>query len=109
MVVNIITPDDLQTFKEGLLEDLKHMLEQQKTTPGRRYLKADEVQRLLKVSPRTMHRYRVEGNLPYTRIHGIYYYDYADIQTLIEKNKTAQPARGRLLPGEEPTRKRRKK
>jgi hypothetical protein len=105
MVVNIITPDDLQSFKAGFLEELVQILEQQKTTSARKYLKAHEVCRLLKISPRTLHRYRADGSLPYTRIRGTYYYDNTDIQRLIEENKIQQPRRGQLLPGE-PTRKR---
>jgi hypothetical protein len=110
MVVNILTPDDLQAFKEGLLEDLARLLEQHKTpTPaGRKYLKSHEVRRLLKISPSTMQRFRKNGSLPYTLIGGTYYYDAADIERLIADNKITQPRRGRLLPGEEPERKRRK-
>jgi hypothetical protein len=109
MVVNILTPDDLQAFREGLLEDLARLLEQHKTTaPGRRYLKSHEVRRLLKISPRTMTRLCGSGALPYAQIGRTHYYDAADIERLIADNKITQPRRGRLLPGEAPERKRKK-
>ena len=109
MIINIITPDDLQAFREGLLEDIAGILERQKKIPPPpKWLKAKEVQQLLKISPRTLHSMRAKGTLTYTRIGLTYYYDYADIQKMIEENRTRQSVRGGLLPGEEPYRKRRK-
>jgi hypothetical protein len=109
MIINIITPDDLQAFKESLLTDITGIIERQKIPPKSRWLKPKEVQQLLKISSRTLHRMRVKGTLPYTQIGATYYYDPVDIQKMIEENRTRQPARGGLLPGEEPYRKRRKK
>jgi hypothetical protein len=108
MIVNMITPDDLQAFKEGFLEELVDMLKQQKTTPAPRWLKADDVRRVLKISPHTLQTLREQGTLPYTKIGGIYYYDPEDISRMLEEKKTRQPTRGTLLPGEESERKRRK-
>jgi hypothetical protein len=109
MVVNLITTDDLQTFKEGFLEDLVSLIEQQKTTPARRWLKGDDVRRYLQISPHTLQLLREQGELPYTKMGGTYYYDFVDLRRILLEKKTTKPERGRLLPGEEPHRKRKKK
>jgi hypothetical protein len=105
MIINIITPDDLEAFKKSLLEDLVKIVEQ-KTSASNKWLKADDVLRTLKISPNTLHRLREQGTLPYTKIGGTYYYDFDDIKKVLDENKIHK--RGGLLPGEEPERKRRK-
>jgi hypothetical protein len=104
MAVNITTKD-LQTFKEGLLEELVNILEQRKTTPGRKWLRTHDVMRFLQISYHSLQKAREEG-LPYSRIGGVFYYDFDDIRRVLEQNKIR--SRGGLLPGEEPFTKRRK-
>lgn len=87
MAANIITPEDLQSFKKELVEELKNMLVQRHSTPARRWLKSHEVRRLLTVSPGTLQNLRVNGSLPFTKIGGVIYYDYEDIQKMLSKHK----------------------
>jgi len=88
MIANIITFDDLQTFKQDFLEELIAVLEQRQTTPARKWLKSHEVRRLLTISPNTLQNLRERGDLPYTKIGGVIYYDYDDIKKMLDHHKT---------------------
>lgn len=87
MAANIITPEDLQSFKIELLEEIQKLLSQRQTTPARKWLKSHEVRRLLTLSPGTLQNLRINGTLPFTKIGGVIFYDYDDIQKMIESNK----------------------
>lgn len=87
MSANIITPEDLQSFKIELLEEIQKLLSQRQTTPARKWLKSHEVRRLLTLSPGTLQNLRINGTLPFTKIGGVIFYDYDDIQKMIEENK----------------------
>jgi hypothetical protein len=90
MAATIITPEDLQHFKQGLLADIQRLLSQRQITPARRWLKSNEVRRLLLVSPGTLQNLRVNGTLPFSKVRGIIFYDYEDIQRMIERCKRNQ-------------------
>lgn len=87
MAANIITPEDLQSFKIELLEEIQKLLSQRQTTPARKWLKSHEVRRLLTLSPGTLQNLRINGTLPFTKIGGVIFYDYDDIHKMIEENK----------------------
>lgn len=50
-------------------------------------MKSHEVRRLLKISPGTLQTLKNSGTIPLTKIGGINFYDYDDIQRLLEKGK----------------------
>jgi hypothetical protein len=88
MVVNIITLEDLQKFKKELIEEVKNLLaERSGTTPLRKWLKSHEVRRLLTISPGTLQHLRINGKLPFTKIGGVIYYNYDDIQKMLQDNR----------------------
>lgn len=87
MAASIITTEDLQSFKKELIEEFTNLLAQRHTTPARRWLKSHEVRRLLTISPGTLQNLRVNGSLPYTKIGGVIYYDYEDIQKMLQEHK----------------------
>jgi hypothetical protein len=87
MAATIITPEDLQNFKQELLTEIQKILSQRQTTPARKWLKSNEVRRLLLLSPGTLQNLRVNGTLPFTKIGGVIFYDYDDIQKMIEEHK----------------------
>ena len=87
MAATIITPEDLQNFKQELLTEIQNLLSQRQTAPARKWLKSNEVRRLLLVSPGTLQNLRVNGTLPFTKIGGVIFYDYDDIQKMIEEHK----------------------
>jgi Helix-turn-helix domain len=88
MPANVITPEDLQAFKTELLAEIEKMLSQRNTMPDRKWLKSNEVRRLLTISSGTLQNFRVNGSLPYTKIGGVMYYDYDDVNKMLEKKQT---------------------
>lgn len=88
MATEIITTEDLQVFKDELLDDIKKLLNSKNDPTAKKWLKSYEVRKLLKISPSTLQNLRINGTLPYTKIGGLMYYDYDDIQTLLTTNKS---------------------
>lgn len=89
MAAEIITKDDLNEFREMLLNDIKGLLGRPKDEPGK-WLKSYQVKNLLKISPGTLQNLRTNGTLPFTKIGGILYYKQEDIMRILEgtpKNK----------------------
>ena len=84
----LITTDDLQDFKIDLLDNFIKLLKEHSGQPSRKWLKSYEVRKILDISPGTLQNLRVNGTLPYTKIGGVIYYEYADIQKMLQENKS---------------------
>jgi len=50
-------------------------------------LKSREVRQLLNLSAGTLANLRVNGTLPFTKVGGVMFYDFKDIQKMIEVHK----------------------
>jgi hypothetical protein len=87
MAVQIITLEDLNEFRSQLLNDLKEII-QSKPQQTKQWLKSNEVRKLLNISPGTLQNLRINGTLSYTKIGSIMYYNHADIDKLLNGNKT---------------------
>ena len=85
MAINIITADDLQRSQNELFEKLKSLIHVT-VQPPKKWLRTDEVKKLLKISPGTLQTLRINGTLQYSKLGGIIYYDYDHIQQTLEKN-----------------------
>jgi len=88
MPAQILTTDDLREFQEVLLEEIKKLLRQSGVQPAKKWLKSPEVRKMLAISPGTLQNLRINGTLPYTKIGGVIYYDYEDIQKMLADHKT---------------------
>ncbi len=86
MPAQIITTDDLREFKIELLEEIRTIVTEQKTSTAKKWLKSVEVRRLLNISPGTLQTLRINGTLPYTKIGGTNYYNASDIDVLLSQN-----------------------
>jgi hypothetical protein len=84
MAVQIITLEDLENFRTELLNDLKKTFSHHLPEKPKQWLKSSEVRRLLKVSPGTLQNLRINGTLRFTKIGGIIYYSYDDIESVLE-------------------------
>ena len=84
----LITIDDLQHFKKQLLEELLAALRKQTGVVQKKWLKSHEIRRLLKISPGTLQTLKSTGVIPYTKVGGVHFYNYEDIQKLLENGKT---------------------
>jgi hypothetical protein len=87
MAAEVITTDDLHEFKLELVDEFRKLLSEQKGVSTKKWLKSDEVRRLLGISPGTLQNLRVNGTLPFTKMGGVLYYDSQDIHSILEQNK----------------------
>lgn len=94
MPTSIITTDDLREFKMELLDDIKNLLAKQTSGSIKRYLKSAEVMDILNISPGTLQNLRINGTLPYTKIGGLIYYDYTEIEKIMDANRVQHDTNG---------------
>ncbi len=87
MPAEIVTTDDLMKFKLELFSELQKLFKEHHGRPSKKWLKSYEVRELLGISPGTLQNLRVNGTLPYTKIHGSMFYDYEDIQKMMMENQ----------------------
>lgn len=86
MPAQIITLDDFEGFKQELLSEIEKLIDR-KVGNANRWLKSDEVQRLLKISPGTLQTLRLNGTIPYSKIGGTIFYDLQDINRILDQSK----------------------
>jgi hypothetical protein len=83
MNLEIITKEDLKEFKNEMLAEIRQLMQ-----PGlgqsKKWLKSNEVRKLLNVSPGTLQNLRINGTLSFTRLGSIIYYKAEDINKLLE-------------------------
>ena len=83
MAIQVVTQDDLNEFRLLLLNDLKEVFNT-KATPVKKWLKSTEVREMLNISNGTLQSFRIKGILNFTKIGGINYYAYHEIEKLLE-------------------------
>lgn len=85
MRVNLVTKEDLQEFKNELLNEIREVLHSKKTEQ-KLWLRSSEVKELLKISTGTLQNLRVNGNISFTRVGGTLYYNYKDIEKMLNND-----------------------
>ena len=83
----LITVDDLLQFKKQLLDELLIAFRSHAGTGSKKWMKSHEVRKLLKISPGTLQTLKSSGIIPYTKIGGVHFYDYEDIQQVLQAGK----------------------
>ncbi|MHB1178269.1 MAG: helix-turn-helix domain-containing protein [Daejeonella sp.] len=83
MQVEFISKEDLKVFKGELLEEIKHLM-QPGLSQSKKWLKSNEVRKLLNISPGTLQYLRINGTLRYTKIGGMMYYKLEEIYQILE-------------------------
>lgn len=86
MAIEVVTKEDLHEFRNLLLDDLQKLIHT-KPQKQKQWLKSSEVRQMLKISPGTLQNLRVNGTLSFTKIGGTIFYNYDDIEAMIENNK----------------------
>ena len=84
MAVQIITIEDLNEFRNLLLNDLKEIINS-KPQQSKQWLKSNEVRKLLNISPGTLQNLRINGTLSYTKVGSIIFYNYDDINKMLHR------------------------
>ncbi|WPV00725.1 helix-turn-helix domain-containing protein [Mucilaginibacter sp. cycad4] len=81
--IELITREDLREFKSELLTEIKLLLQ-----PGqgqsKKWLKSNEVRKLLGISPGTLQNLRINGTLRFSKVGSIMYYKLEDINKILE-------------------------
>ena len=85
MPTEIITKEDLEHFRIQLLNDLKQLQISVDQKPRKEWLKGIEVRKLLNISAGTLQNLRITGKLQPTKVGGIYFYRYRDIEKLFQQ------------------------
>lgn len=88
MAVEILTRQDLNDFRALLLDDIRQIFQNNAEQP-KQWLKSSEVRKLLNISPGTLQTLRNNKTLSYTKIGGIIYYPFKDIEKILDQNKVS--------------------
>jgi len=90
MPTTIVTTEDLMEFKLELLEEIKKLLNNPSGSGSgsKKWLKSTEVMKLLQISPGTLQNFRINGNLPFSKIGGSIYYDADEINKILMENRS---------------------
>ncbi len=86
MAIEVITKEDLQQFRMQLIDDFKQLLTPQEAKLVKPWLKNAEVRKLLTISSNTVQRLRIAGKLRSSKVGGIHYYRYDDIEKLLNSD-----------------------
>ena len=82
MAVEIITREDLISFKNELLGEIKLLLNNN-TRSTKNWLRTKEVLKLLNISPGTLQNYRINGTLKCARVGRTPYYSLEEIEKIL--------------------------
>lgn len=84
MGVEIITKDDLESFRLLLIEDLAKLIAVNKKPHLQDWLKSNEVTKMLKISSAKLQNLRVSRKVHGVKIEGTWYYSLKSIEGLFE-------------------------
>ena len=82
----LVTISDLQDFRLQLLKDMKQLMSNPVSVQTKPWLKSSGVKKLLNISSGTLQTLRSNGTLRYHKVGGIIYYQYEDIQNMMENS-----------------------
>ena len=80
----LLTKEDLLEFKENLLAEIRQIVSH--NPKPKKWIKSGEVRKLMDISPGTLQNLRSNGTLSFTKVGSIIYYDYTDIQKLLDNS-----------------------
>ena len=86
---DLLTRQDLQQFRTQLMTELKDLLQQSKQGQ-KQWLKSSEVTKMLGISHGTLQNLRISRSFPYTKIGGIMFYKYEDIERILESGRVGK-------------------
>lgn len=91
MKIEIITKDELEHFKANLLNLIKDIVSGHASiqNPPKSWYKAAEVKKLLGISAGKLQQLRIKGQLRSSKIGGVHYYRWEDIDALFQQRNSA--------------------
>lgn len=88
MATEVLTKQDLESFKTELLNELRTLISMDKLSDDV-WLRSSQIRKMLHISPNTLQRLRVTGNLTFTKVGGIFYYKAGDVRRMFEAGRSA--------------------
>ncbi|RAW01170.1 helix-turn-helix domain-containing protein [Pseudochryseolinea flava] len=90
MAATIITLEDLEQFKKDLLNEIRTLLTQSSKVQHQRWLKSQQVRKMLGISPGTLQHLRITGQIPFTKLGGVLFYDIEEIERILIRKKNEE-------------------
>lgn len=81
----LITTEDLATFKQELFTEMRSLLLDRAPQPEKKWLRSADVRKLLNISSGTLQNLRINGTLSFTKIGGIVFYQYEDVENMLRR------------------------
>lgn len=99
MSAQIVTVEDLENFKAEMINEIKAILHSKEETEDPKltqiWLKSNQVQRMLGISPATLQNLRLNGTLPYSKVGGVIFYPEHGIQEVLNDHLKIKPKYGK--------------
>ncbi|MEO8887308.1 MAG: helix-turn-helix domain-containing protein [Mucilaginibacter sp.] len=80
----LVTVGDLADIKEQLLQEIKSILKGHGLQQTKKWLKSMEVRKMLNISAGKLQYLRDRGEIPFTKLGGITYYDVDKITHMMD-------------------------
>lgn len=80
-----VTVADLDQLRRDLVKEVTYLLNQQQNIIEKRWLKSCEVRKMLNISSGTLQHLRDTGQIPFTRVGGLIYYEQGAIEKILDK------------------------
>jgi len=84
MNIEVITKDELEKFKNEIIKEINSGNNSQMQ---KKWLRSKEVIKILGISPGTLQNMRINGSIPFTRLGSTLFYDWGEIQRILEGNR----------------------
>jgi hypothetical protein len=81
----IVTKEDLNSLQQAIILAMKQLLAKDEMLGNKKWLRSQEVRKLLGISPGTLQNFRIKGILKYRKVGGILFYSQDDLMRLMEK------------------------
>ena len=91
MEIEILTKQDLETFRQKLISELSDLLRISPKESEKEYLRTNEVRKILGgISSGTLQNLRVKGLLKPSKIEGVFYYKLSEVKALLSAGSGEQ-------------------
>ncbi len=88
MQVELVTRQDLENFRKELVRELAEFISHRKGEKEKEWLRSKEVRQLLGgISTGTLQNLRIKGHLHPTRIEGVYFYKFSEIEEMLNASR----------------------
>jgi len=84
-MVQIVTMEEFQDFSQKVFEKLELIQNQQQGQGDGRWLKSNDVKRMLNISHGKLQQMRDRREINFTKVGGVIFYDREDINRILSK------------------------